>query len=135
MNTIPDDIIITIFEYIPSLTYKFLFKNISNLNYKLLDKYFSLSIKDLKKKNKEWLLVEIIIKQDKLALYYIVEDLNKITIINLLIYLVKYNKLDFLEIILEHPFAIKYCRNLDLENINNPLYKLIRNSSSRFIEN
>ena len=133
MDQLPHEIIEIIFNYIPLVTYKFFFKNLSNMHYNLLNHKFNQDILSLKQKNKEWLLIELLVKEDLLAIYFVLDSLPTDYVIYLIIYLIQNNKLDVLKYLLLHPISIKYIDKLDYEYIDITIKKILDDSKQKYI--
>ena len=124
MDILPVEINEIIFLYIPLVTNKYLFKNLNKIKYKNLNIKFYLYIASFRNKNKEWLLIEFLIKDDYLAIYYIINDLPKKILINLIKYSIKTNKIHIIKIILSHHIGPYLLHNLQYNYSDETLKKI-----------
>lgn len=120
MNILPNELLETIFEYLPLVTYKYNFRNLNKTTFKLLNIPFHLYIEKFRKKNKEWLIIELLIKEDILAIYYIINDLPKLFLINIILHSIYFKKYNIVKILLSHPLCLKFIDSLDVNFIDDP---------------
>ena len=128
MDILPIELLKTVFNYLPLVTQKYNFRNLNKTNFIHLNSPFILYIEKLKKKNKEWLMIELLIKEDILAIYFIIDAMPKIFLINLILHSIHYKKYSIVKILLSHPVCLKFIDSLDLNFIeNNKVVYLLKN--------
>lgn len=122
MNILPSEIKLSIFRFLPLIKDKYKFKSLDKSNFKLLNSIFHLYVENLRTKNKEWLLIELLIKNDTLALYYIIGSLPLYLMKYLISFSIKNNKVHVIKLALYHPGLNYFMIDLDKDSILEKLH-------------